>query len=70
MNWIADPSRGSACLIILTDFSGEACGLGTQRGPSRAVYSSATDFRVTVARSLICGTQNKQDFQRTVKNFR
>jgi hypothetical protein len=36
MNWIADKSHGSACLIILTDFSGEACGLETQRGPSVA----------------------------------
>jgi hypothetical protein len=44
MNWIADPSRGSAYLIILTDFSGEARGLGTQRGQSRAVYSCATVF--------------------------
>jgi len=70
MNWIADTSHGLGCLIILTGFSGEACGLGTQRGSSRAVYSRATVFRLTFARSLIHETQNKLDFQRNVKTFR
>jgi len=70
MNWIADTSHGSGCLIILTGFSEEACGLGTQGGPSRVVYSRATVFRLTFARSLIHETENKQDFQRTVKTFR
>jgi hypothetical protein len=32
MNWIADTSHGSGCLIILIGFSAEACGLGTQDG--------------------------------------
>ena len=62
MNWIADTSHGSGRLIILTGFSGEACGLGTQRGPSRAVYSCATVFRLTFARSLYMKHKTNRTF--------